>query len=163
MGPIDGGGTQKRRRSHGRDYVKSRCCFLRAKQVVISLTNGMSNHDDIHDFQRTLNLLPTDLGRLYIHIFSRIEPPFYLEQASKIFQLVRAAREVEALSTVPETLRSKPLTILLSFAYEESFQDHRRPGSLNLTSLGSSEPVFGSQCMANLLNRDVLDFWNWAR
>ncbi|RDL33042.1 uncharacterized protein BP5553_08481 [Venustampulla echinocandica] len=103
---------------------KANGVFLWVRLVVRSLTDGMTNHDDISDLQKRLRLLPADLERLYNHMLSRIDPPFYLEQASKIFQLVRMARELETLSKVNEEFRPKPLTVLqLSLAYEESIQD----------------------------------------
>jgi hypothetical protein len=99
---------------------KANGVFLWVKLIVVSLLNGMTNHDDVSDLQNRLRALPTELERLYSHLLSHIEPPFYLEQASKIFQLVRAAREMETNSPLDASLKSKPLTILqLSFAYAD--------------------------------------------
>ena len=115
--------------SQARDLVqeimsKANGVFLWVRLVVRSLSDGMTNHDDLSDLQKRLRILPTDLERLYRHMLSRIDPPFYLEQASKIFQLVRRARELEKLSKAEDHLRPKPLTLLqLSLAYDESIQD----------------------------------------
>ena len=128
---------------------KANGVFLWIRLVVRSLTDGMTNHDDLSDLQKRLRLLPTDLERLYCHMLSRIDPPFYLEQASKIFQLVRIARESETLSKLEEQLRPKPLTVLqLSLAYEESIQDCTKWDGLTIEPL---QLVRRSQSMADRL------------
>ncbi|KAE8447877.1 hypothetical protein EG329_010106 [Mollisiaceae sp. DMI_Dod_QoI] len=131
---------------------KANGVFLWVKLIVVSLLNGMTNHDDISDLQNRLRALPTELERLYSHLLSHIEPPFYLKQASKIFQLVRAAREMETNSPLDASLKSKPLTILqLSFAYEDMAQDPNNWDVMALDSLTSSEPLNRAQRMADLL------------
>ena len=67
--------------------------FLWVRLVVRSLIDGLGNHDGIDDLRRRLNLLPSDLEDLYKHMLARLDP-FYLTQASELFQILCAAREV---------------------------------------------------------------------
>jgi hypothetical protein len=86
---------------------KSSGVFLWVRLVVLSLLEGLQDGDSIADLQNRLLLLPPDLEDLFQKILNRLNP-FYFRQASRIFQLVRAA--------------SEPLTLLsLSFA-EEGFE-----------------------------------------
>jgi hypothetical protein len=66
--------------------------FLWVKLVVTSLLAGLTNHDDISELEKRLIIPPEDLEKLYMHMLTNIEPAFYLEQASKIFQIVQQAQ-----------------------------------------------------------------------
>jgi hypothetical protein len=79
--------------------------FLWVHLVVTSLLSGLMNGDRVSDLQRRLEFLPTDLEDLYQKMLNSLDP-FYLEHASQLFQLVRAALQ-------PPTL------LCLSFADEE--------------------------------------------
>jgi len=62
--------------------------------VIESLLSGLGNRDDIHDLQKRLLILPTDLEKLYHHILHRIDP-VYMVEASKMFKIVREAADLE--------------------------------------------------------------------
>jgi NACHT domain len=64
--------------------------FLWVNLVVTSLLNGLTNGDRVSDLQRRLDLLPPDLEDLFQRILASLDP-FYLEHASQIFQINRAA------------------------------------------------------------------------
>jgi hypothetical protein len=83
--------------------------FLWVKLAVQSLLQGLRNRDRISDLQRRLRLLPRDLDEFYRSMLGRI-PPFYLEHASKLLQIVRAS---QSIGNVPLT------TSALYFADEE--------------------------------------------
>jgi hypothetical protein len=97
--------------------MKADGVFLWVALVVKSLLAGLGNRDGILDLQKRLRILPSDLEALYQHmLMSRIEP-FYLTQASQIFQIIRAAREIEEIEKQNAGLG--PLTVLdLSFAMD---------------------------------------------
>ncbi|CZR63571.1 uncharacterized protein PAC_13468 [Phialocephala subalpina] len=81
--------------------------FLWVRLVVLSLLEGLQDGDTITDLYERLLLLPSDLEQLFLNILKGLKP-FYFEQASKLFQYVRAAQ--------------KPLSLLsLSFA-EDGFK-----------------------------------------
>jgi hypothetical protein len=69
---------------------KAEGVFLWVTLVVKSLLKGLSQRDGISDLRKRLNTIPSDLERLYAHMLRSIEP-IYMEEASKIFQLYRAA------------------------------------------------------------------------
>ena len=62
--------------------------FLWVSLVVKSLLNGLTNYDTLFDLRQRLRELPDELDGLYSHMLNSIKPPFYLEQASRLFQLV---------------------------------------------------------------------------
>ena len=64
--------------------------FLWVRIAVESLLDGIQNFDRISDLRRRLDLLPSELEALYVHIFKNLDP-LYLEQAAKLFQLVGTA------------------------------------------------------------------------
>jgi hypothetical protein len=64
--------------------------FLWVKLVVESLLEGLQNYDRASDLQRRLEALPTDLETLYLHMFQSLDP-LYLEQASRLFQIMTTA------------------------------------------------------------------------
>ncbi|CAH0002558.1 unnamed protein product [Clonostachys byssicola] len=71
---------------------KARGVFLWVKLVVRSLLRGLSDYNRISDLQRRVEYLPGDLESLYAHMLQMTDP-FYHEQASKIFQIYRAAQQ----------------------------------------------------------------------
>lgn len=71
---------------------KARGVFLWVKLVVRSLLRGLSDYNRISDLQRRVQYLPGDLEALYSHML-KMTDPFYHEQASKIFQIYRAAQQ----------------------------------------------------------------------
>ena len=90
--------------------------FLWVILVVKSLLAGLGNRDSIADLQRRLKLLPSDLEALYSHMVTLIDP-FYIQEASQIFQLVRIALELGANSSRYNGQGRGPLTTLeLAFA-----------------------------------------------
>ena len=62
--------------------------FLWISLVVKSLLTGMTNFDRISDLQKRLRELPPELDDLYSHMITNIQPSFYLEQASRLFQII---------------------------------------------------------------------------
>jgi len=73
--------------------------FLWVRLVVLSLLEGLRDGDTITDLQERLYLLPSDLEALFSKILDRLNPS-YFEQASKLFQLVRASEEPLSLLTL---------------------------------------------------------------
>ncbi|VUC25231.1 unnamed protein product [Clonostachys rosea] len=71
---------------------KARGVFLWVKLVVKSLLRGLSDYNRISDLQRRVEYLPGDLEALYSHMLQMTDP-FYHEQASRIFQIYRAAQQ----------------------------------------------------------------------
>lgn len=71
------------------EIVQTSCgVFLWVSLVVKSLSEGLTNHDGLSDLQKRLRELPPELEGLYSTMLNSISPPFYLEQASRLFQLV---------------------------------------------------------------------------
>jgi hypothetical protein len=66
--------------------------FLWVKLVVKSLLHGLRDYNRISDLQKRVRHLPADLEALYAHMLEHTDP-FYHEQASQIFQIVRAAQK----------------------------------------------------------------------
>jgi hypothetical protein len=62
--------------------------FLWVKLVVRSLIEGFTNQDQIKDLQRRLEKLPPELDDLFSSMLAKIKPDFYLEQASRLFQIM---------------------------------------------------------------------------
>ena len=61
--------------------------FLWVRLVVDSLIDGLRNSDSVHDLQRRLEMLPTDLYDLYEAILSQV-PESYRFQTMKLLRLV---------------------------------------------------------------------------
>jgi hypothetical protein len=97
--------------------------FLWVKLVVQSLREGLGNRDTIRDLQRRLKALPADLEALYRVLCTRIDP-FYEEQASQIFQIVRTARMADSVPKQSETFEeATPIAIFeLGLAFDEDLQ-----------------------------------------
>ena len=95
--------------------------FLWVKLVVRSLLNGLRNRDTIPDLRKRLSFFPKELGPLYDHIFSLIEP-IYSEWASKAFQIMRAA-QIQRRCRESVEAETPPLTLLaLHFAINEEIE-----------------------------------------
>jgi adenylate kinase family enzyme len=60
--------------------------FLWVTLVTQSLCRGLTNHDNIHDLKRRLQILPTDLGDLFKHILHRIDP-VYMHKSAELLQI----------------------------------------------------------------------------
>jgi len=73
---------------------KAQGVFLWVRLVVTSLLRGIRNRDGIDDLLKRLHAIPDDLDRLYTHLLDIIEP-IYLGWASKTFQTIKKARELE--------------------------------------------------------------------
>lgn len=85
---------------------KSSGVFLWVTLVTRSLLDGLTNLDSAADLRKRLLELPPELDELFNIMLESIKPAFYLEQASRIFQIVYHA--------------SMPLsTIELSYADDE--------------------------------------------
>jgi len=94
--------------------VKSQGVFLWVFLVVRSLLSGLKNRDNMANLQRRLDILPSELEALYDHMFFKRLDKFYLENASRIIQIVRAARQQLRDSA------QRPFTVLdLSLAMED--------------------------------------------
>ena len=71
------------------EIVQTSCgVFLWVSLVVKSLLEGLTNHDGLLDLRKRLRELPPELEGLYSTMLKSISPPFYREQASRLFQLV---------------------------------------------------------------------------
>jgi hypothetical protein len=66
--------------------------FLWVTLAVKSLLKGLSNLDSIPDLQKRLRELPPELDDLYSLMLRSIQPKFYVEQASRLFQIVYQAQ-----------------------------------------------------------------------
>ena len=93
--------------------TKASGVFLWVILVVKSLLDGLTNRDRLSDLQKRLRLLPSDLKDLYQHMLLKHINPFYHQQASQIFQIVRAAKN--GVHDNPEDLE----LLTLAFADEE--------------------------------------------
>lgn len=95
--------------------------FLWVTIVTRSLLKGLTNLDGIADLQKRLRELPPELDDLFSLMLKSIKPKFYLEQASRIFQLVYHATD--------------PLTTIdLSFADDDDTSLALQPGIRKLES-----------------------------
>jgi hypothetical protein len=76
------------------ELVQKACgVFIWVKLVVGSLLDGLTNRDRISDLRIRLRALPSGIEELYSHMFQHHIPSIYHEQASRLFQIFRAARE----------------------------------------------------------------------
>ena len=62
--------------------------FLWIALVVRSLLEGLTNLDSTSDLRERLQELPPELDDLFNHMLRSIKPKFYLQQASRLFQIV---------------------------------------------------------------------------
>lgn len=65
--------------------------FLWVELAVRSLLKGLANSDSIADLQRRLRDLPPELDDLYSLMLRSIQPKLYIEQASRLLQIVYQA------------------------------------------------------------------------
>jgi hypothetical protein len=70
--------------------LKASGIFLWVELVLRSLLAGLTYGDRMSDLKRRLDSLPPDLDDLIMKILDSLDS-FYFEQASKLFQLVRAS------------------------------------------------------------------------
>lgn len=96
------------------ELVQKACgVFIWVKLVVNSLLDGLTNRDRISDLRIRLRALPSGIEELYSHMFQHHIPSIYHEQASRLFQIFRAARE----HTYGDT--AEVYLVTLAFADEE--------------------------------------------
>jgi hypothetical protein len=62
--------------------------FLWVALVTNSLLRGLTNQDSLSDLQEVLRKLPPELDDLFFLMFRSIKPRLYMEQASRLFQIV---------------------------------------------------------------------------
>jgi hypothetical protein len=62
--------------------------FLWVALVTKSLLKGLTNFDNISDLRRRLREFPPELDDLFNRMLHDIQPTFYFEQASRLFQAV---------------------------------------------------------------------------
>lgn len=108
--------------------------FLWVCLVVMSLLEGLRDGDSITDLQDRLSLLPSDLEELFSKILDRLNP-MYFEQASKLFQLVRASEE--------------PLTLLSHSFVEDGFD---KAMAAEVTPITRAEKEYRAERMRRRLN-----------
>jgi hypothetical protein len=88
--------------------------FLWIRLVVESLLSGIGIHNEIHDLQSRLDILPTDLEKLYHHLLTNKIDPIYIDDASKTFEILRQSKDAElsvlALALTDETYFEKAIT-----------------------------------------------------
>ena len=120
---------------------KAQGVFLWVDLVVRALLTWLQNWDRISDLQKRVRLLPPDLENLYQHMLLQIDK-FYLEQASRLFQLVRAAREQ---GEVKGHLRAEPLTLLAISMADEEDEDLAVKAEIKPLSKESRERIL-SKC-----------------
>lgn len=82
--------------------------FLWVFLVTRSLRDGLVNGDTIHDLQRRLKALPTDLELFFKHMLDLVDP-FYHQYMSRTFQMTINAKE--------------PFQLLTYYARESEDQD----------------------------------------
>jgi hypothetical protein len=82
------------------DIVKTASgVFLWVTLVVKSLREGLTNFDSVADLQKRLSELPPELDRLFNHMLNRIQPKFYFQQGSRLFQIVyQSERQLSAIA-----------------------------------------------------------------
>jgi hypothetical protein len=68
--------------------------FLWVRLVVKSLLGGLQNGDNMEDLQNRLLEIPASMEALFRHMLNQMSPN-YAEQASRIFQIMRARSEID--------------------------------------------------------------------
>lgn len=105
MGAPNGEGTDRRA------CETSSGVFLWVRLAVKSLLKDLTNMDRVPDLRRALQELPPELDDLFSHMLKNIQPDFYVEQGSKLLQLVyqyedsMSALELSFADEEDETLR----------------------------------------------------------
>jgi hypothetical protein len=69
--------------------------FLWVRLVVESLLSSFGNGNDLRDLQSRFRMLPTDLEKLYHYLLMNKIDPVYMDDASKMFKIMRAASDSE--------------------------------------------------------------------
>ena len=69
--------------------------FLWVRLVVECLLSGFGNDNGVHDLQSRLRVLPTDLKQLYHHLFMNKIDPVYMDDAAKMFKIIRETKNSE--------------------------------------------------------------------
>ncbi|MCJ1360311.1 MAG: hypothetical protein MMC33_010316 [Icmadophila ericetorum] len=72
--------------------------FLWVYLVVRSLKEGLQNLDTVRDLQRRLDAIPDDLQKYFSHMMGTLDP-FYLREASHLFQVAMKSHETLSLMT----------------------------------------------------------------
>jgi hypothetical protein len=94
--------------------------FLYVKLVVTSLLNRLSNYDEILDLFKRLRSLPLGLEALYDHMLSIVHP-IYLEEALKVFQIIRTEREAQERATIDTPEVGATLDLLMLSLAEDKY------------------------------------------
>ncbi|PMD12243.1 hypothetical protein NA56DRAFT_695611 [Hyaloscypha hepaticicola] len=108
--------------------------FLWVFLVTRSLRDGLVNGDTIHDLQRRLKALPTDLELFFKHMLDLVDP-FYHQYMSRTFQLTINAKE--------------PLQLLTYYVRESEYQNDNYVLELPLDpdlALANLPPVLLKPC-----------------
>jgi hypothetical protein len=141
--------------------------FLWVRLVVLSLLEGLRNGDTIGDLYERLQLLPSNLEQLFMKILNSLDP-LYLEQASKLFQYVRAARQplsLLSLSFAEDGFENamnapiKPLTVGESNFKAETMRRRLTSRCKGLIEAPTHKDA-GSSAKVQYLHRTVKDFLN---
>lgn len=74
--------------------------FLWVKLVLNSLIKGLDLDDDFEDLAKRLRCLPRGLEELYSHMLKTIDPPFYLEEAAMLFEILQTARKCQEIAMI---------------------------------------------------------------
>lgn len=109
--------------------------FLWVKLVVKSLLQGLRDKNRITDLQKRLRHLPADLEALYDHMLEKTDP-FYLEQASQLFQIVLTAQK--------ESVNHQITLLQLSWAEDE---DEALAANFTLRQLTEDEIIVRCKLM----------------
>ena len=72
--------------------------FLWVYLVVRSLKEGLQKFDTIRDLRRRLDAIPDDLQKYFTHMMDTLDP-FYLREASHLFQIAMGSHETLSLMT----------------------------------------------------------------
>lgn len=128
--------------------------FLWVKLVVISLTEGLQNHDRISDLRRRLDLLPADLEQLYRHMLGSMLP-LYQQQASCFFQIVLRSTEVQ--QELPMTLRQLSYAEELDPIASSKSQHLALPMTQELARCEATERRVRSRCCGLIEVQDRTD------
>jgi hypothetical protein len=91
--------------------------FLWVRLVVESLLNSFGNGNDLHDLQGRFRMLPTSLEKLYNHLLRNKIDPIYIDDASKMFNIMRETSDSE-------------LSILAFALTDESYYERATNGPL---------------------------------
>lgn len=106
--------------------------FLWVRLIIDSLLEGVMKRDRISDLQRRLRALPADIEGMFANMLHQVDPT-YLQQSSKLFQLVQSGLEFKFIdgAVLTPMLRSPNsggiYRFLLSFAVEDDDVDLHSP------------------------------------